>query len=144
MAVAVPRRLVQHLLGHVDADDAPAGPHLAGRDEAIEPGARADIDHLLAGRERAQRKRIADTGEGFDRGVGQGIDDGVVVAQPFRQRASGVKVIRVVRIDRHGAVLVLDFLAKRDRVDRRFSRHNHTSCACHDRHLGTIKPVSPV
>src|SRR5215472_13139096 len=35
----------QHLVGHVDADDAPLGADLSGGDKAIEAAARPEIDH---------------------------------------------------------------------------------------------------
>src|SRR6516164_10226691 len=37
----------QHLVGHVDADDAPLGADLCGGDEAVETAARPEIDHPL-------------------------------------------------------------------------------------------------
>ena len=52
-------RLLQHLMRHVDADHPARLADLAGRKEAIEPGAAAEIDHRLAGLQCGNRLRVA-------------------------------------------------------------------------------------
>jgi hypothetical protein len=51
--------LLQHLVRHVDADDATGGAHLPRGKKAIEAGAAAEIDDHLAGLERRDRLRVA-------------------------------------------------------------------------------------
>lgn len=46
--VGVGPRLGQHGGGHVDADDATGGADLARRQESVEAGAGAEVDHHLA------------------------------------------------------------------------------------------------
>jgi hypothetical protein len=74
------RRLLQHLRGHVHADDAAGGPDLRGGEEGVEAGAGADVDDTVAGAERSQREEVGHAGEPFDGPVGQG-GHGVVVAE---------------------------------------------------------------
>ena len=105
-------RLLQHLRGHVDADDPPGPSDLVGGDERVEARAGADVDDMLARLQTTQRERVADAGERLDGTVGQRVDEGRVVAEPRGERPAGVEVERAVRVDRDLAVLVADLLAE--------------------------------
>ena len=48
--------------------------------------------------------------------VGQGIDDGLLVSQPSRERTTGVKVMFASRVERDFAVFLLDFVPQRARI----------------------------
>ena len=54
-------RLGQHLMGHVDADHAACRAHLLRRQEAVDPGAAAEIDDHLARAHRRNCLRVAAT-----------------------------------------------------------------------------------
>ena len=107
----------QHLVSHIDADDAPRGTDLFGGDEAVETTARAEIDNPLAGIQCPLRERIPDTRKGFDGTLRHLSDNGLVVAQSPRQRASGVKVERAVRIGGNIAIFGADFIAECHRIN---------------------------
>ena len=98
--------LGEHLGGHVDPDDGTVGSDVVGGDEAVEPGAGADVDHPFTGLDRAQRERVADPGEGLHGPVGQRVDDRRVVAEPGGEWSSGVEVVGGVGLDGDGAVLL--------------------------------------
>ncbi len=52
---------LQHLMGHVDANDPAARTDPVGCEKAIKPGAAAEIDDDLTGLHRGERLRIAAT-----------------------------------------------------------------------------------
>jgi hypothetical protein len=106
-------RFADHLVGHVDADDASAGPDLGGGDEGVQPGAAADVDDPLAGLEAAKRKGVAHAGEGFNCPVGQGCEQACVVAEPGRKSPAGVEIEGLACVQRDGAVLAADLVAQR-------------------------------
>src|SRR5262249_10104490 len=62
----------QHLVGHVDADDAPLGADLSGGDKAIEAAARPEIDHALSRIQCPLRERIAYTRKRLNGGRASG------------------------------------------------------------------------
>ena len=84
---------------------------MVGGDEAVEPGAGADVDDALALLQVAQRERVADTGERLDRSIGQLVDDRRVVAEPDGERPTGVEVVGRIGIDGDGPVLVPHLVA---------------------------------
>ena len=51
-------RLLDHRRRHVDADHAPGGSGLGGGEEAVDPGARAQIEHRLTRADRGVRERV--------------------------------------------------------------------------------------
>src|SRR5579885_1901834 len=94
-------RLGQHLGRHVYPDDLSAVADLAGGDEAVEPGAGADIDNTLANLEDAERERVAHAGERFHRSVWKRVYGVGFIAEPGGERAAGVEVEGGVRVDRN-------------------------------------------
>jgi hypothetical protein len=54
-------RLLDHDRCHVDADDAPLGPHLARGEQAIEARATAEVEHGLASANRGDSLGVATT-----------------------------------------------------------------------------------
>ena len=107
----------QHLVGHVDADDAPLGADLSGGDEAVETAARPEIDHPLPGMQCPLRERIAYTRKSLNGALRHSGDDGLVVAQSSRQRSSGVEVEAAAWIDGDIPILGPDFIAERHRIN---------------------------
>jgi hypothetical protein len=107
----------QHLVGHVDADDAPLATDLSGGDKAVETAARPEIDHPLPGIQCPLRERIAYTRKRLNRGLGHSGDDVLVVAQSSRQRSSGMKVEAAVRIDGDIPILGPNFIAECHRIN---------------------------
>ena len=61
----------QHLVGHVEADGAPGGPHPLRGQEHVDPAARAKVEHALALVELGHGDRVAATERGKDRRLGQ-------------------------------------------------------------------------
>jgi hypothetical protein len=107
----------QHLVGHIDADDAPLGADLSGGDEAVETAAGPEIDHPLPGVQCALRERIAYTRKRLNGGLRHSGDNLLVVAQSSRQRSSGVEVEAAARIDSDIPILGPDFTAERHRIN---------------------------
>ena len=106
------------------ADDVTLCAYLVSGNEAVEAGARAKIDHAFASLEIALRKRICDSREGFNRFIGQRIDNPRVIAQAGRQQSSRMKVILVVRFDRYVSVFLLDLLSECCSIDRRIAQYH--------------------
>ncbi len=82
----VPARQLDHLGGHVDADDAALGAHPPGRQEGVEAAARAEVEHRLAGLE----VEMADGGAAAEAEVGRaGHRGGLLrlIAEVGRRRA---------------------------------------------------------
>ncbi len=52
-------RLGQHLMRHVDTDDVALGADLAGREQAVEAGAAAEVDNRLTRTQGGDRLRVA-------------------------------------------------------------------------------------
>src|SRR5207245_1478615 len=102
---------------------------LAGGDERVEAGTGTDVDDTLAGLETAQRERVVDAGEGLDRSVRQRVDGRVLVAETGGERAPGVEVEGVVRVDRDLPVLVPYLVPERLRIDGQVVRHRYSSPA---------------
>ncbi len=125
-------RFGQHLGCHVDADDASGGSDVCRGDEGVEPRARADVDDLGAGFDALQGERVADPGKRLHGAVGEVVDDGVVVAEPVRERATGVEVVWAVWIDRDIAVLLTHLCAQRVHIDKQFVRHDWPSIPAGD------------
>ena len=105
-------------------NDAALQPDLTGRNKAVETASGAEIDHALARLQDANRERITDPGKCLDGAIGQGGHDHLIVAEPLRQRASGVEMVATVRIDRNGTVFRFDLLAKRERVYKQPVTHS--------------------
>ena len=99
------------------------GADLAGGDERVEPGSRADVDDVLAWPQATQRERVADAGEGLDGAIGERVDGVGLVAEPGGERAAGVEVEGAVRVDRDVAVLVAHLLAQRLGIDEQILSH---------------------
>src|SRR5207302_5433121 len=104
--VCVPARLGQHLGRHVDADDLARRANLPGGNERVEPGAGPYVDHPLGWGQLSEREGIPDPGERLDGVVREGVDDGLVVAEPGREGSPGVEVMLSVGIEGDVAVLV--------------------------------------
>ena len=109
--------LGEHLGGHVDPDDVAGGSDVVGGDEAVEPGAGADVDDPFTGCDGPQRERVGHAGERLDGTVGERVDDRRVVAEPVGERSSGVEVVGGVGVDGDGAVLLAHLLAQDLGVD---------------------------
>ena len=105
-------------------NDAALQPDLTGRNKAVETASRAEIDHVLAGLQDVKRERITDPGKCLDGAIGQGGHDHLIVAEPLRQRASGVEMVATVRIDRNGTVFRFNLLAQRERVYKQPVTHS--------------------
>jgi hypothetical protein len=56
-------RLVEHLGRHVDPDDGTGFADLSRRDERVEAGAGACVDHSLTRFQRSELERVPDAGE---------------------------------------------------------------------------------
>ena len=108
---------LQHLVGHIDADDPTLGSDLFGGDKAVEAAARPKVNDPLAGFQRPLREWITDPGKRFDSAFGHPGDNGVVVAQSPGQRASRMEMEGAVRIDRDISILGLHFIAEGHRVN---------------------------
>ncbi len=96
---------------------------LARGGEAVETGARAGIDHLLAWLERLQQERIGHPGERLHRNVGHGVNHRRVVPQALGQRPAGMEVVLAVGIGGDIAVLALHLFAQHGGVDRQLRAH---------------------
>ena len=68
-----PSGLGDHLIGHVDADNAARRSDKTTGDEAVETRPRPDIDDVAALADSTKAKRIAGPGERFDRHLGDAL-----------------------------------------------------------------------
>ena len=98
-------RAFQHFVGHIDSDDAPLGSDLLSSDKAVEAATRPQIDDPFTGPQRPLGERIADTSKRFDGALRHSGDNGLVIAQSPRQRASCMEVEGAVRINRDIPIL---------------------------------------
>ena len=84
---------------------------MTGGNERIETRTRADIDHALALREVAKRKRIRDARKRLHRHVRQRPNEFVVIAETLREIAARVEMKISMRVECDFAILVLDLLS---------------------------------
>src|SRR6185312_3364032 len=104
-------------LGHIDADHSSRWPHLIGGHERIETSTRADVDDAFAVREPAKREWIRDAGKRLHRRVRQRPNERVIVTEAVRKIAARVEVELAMRVQRNVAILALDLLSQRSRID---------------------------
>src|SRR5439155_9582865 len=85
-------RLVELLIGEVEADHVSGRADLARRAEDVRPGAGAEIEHPLAGRELGEVEVVADAGERRKRLRRNRVEQVAGIAEPQREPAADLEV----------------------------------------------------
>src|SRR5687767_5258225 len=84
-------------VGHVDPDHAPGRADLTRSEEAVHPGAAAEVDDGLARTKGGQVEVVAHAGERLDRLTRNGLERGTRIAQPVGKPAAGFEMKVLVR-----------------------------------------------
>src|SRR5262245_34230732 len=98
VAVAQPLRLRALLVGHINADDLPAGPHLQRGNKGVHTRTAAEIDNGFARLGIRQMKVVADTRERLDRFRRYAVEVRRRVAETFGHRTAHLEVELAARI----------------------------------------------
>ena len=116
-------QLGKHGRGHVDSDDGTLGADCSRRDQRVHTRSRPHVDDALSPSEPAEGKRVADSGEGFHRQIGQGVDHVGLVAEPGGQGPPGVEMEGAGGSDGHLPVLVPHLCPESLGVDQQILEH---------------------
>lgn len=105
-------RLVELLVGHVDADDLPGGSDAARRDEGVHARTAAQVDDQITRGQRGEAEVVAHAREGLDRLGGSPVELRSRVPEPERQLAPHLEVERPLRLGGHRPVHGLHLVAE--------------------------------